>query len=182
MPTAIFRVFRLFGQFKLRFFISQFMMLIAAICIVAYASLISRLVDDGMVAGNQETAVDVGISMLLLAVAMGVSIAIAGSQAVFFSPGAAFYIRRELYNQVQHYSFENFDHRPTGELMVRLNADVVNIQNAVLYTLLLGSLAPFLLLLTVAMAFVNTPDLVWVVIVVIRQVTPASPRGSKVSS
>jgi len=167
MPTAILQVFRLFGQYKARFFISQFMMLIAAICIVAYASLISRLVDDGMIAGDQEAAVDVGISMLLLAVAMGVAIAIAGSQAVFFSQGAAFYIRRELYNKVQHYSFENYDHRPTGELMVRLNADVVNIQNAVLYTLLLGSLAPFLLLLTIAMAFINTPDLVWVVIVVV---------------
>ena len=51
--------------------------------------------------------------------------------------------------------------------MVRLNSDVVNIQNAVLYTILLGSLAPFLLLLTIAMAIINTPDLAWVVIVVI---------------
>ena len=92
---------------------------------------------------------------------------ISASQAVFFSQGAAFYIRRELFNTIQRYSFENFDHRPTGDLMVRLNADVVNIQNAVLYTLLLGSLAPFLLLLTIVMALINTPDLVWVVIVVI---------------
>jgi len=167
MPTAILQVFRLFGQHKARFFISQFMMLIAAFCIVAYASLISSLVDDGMVAGDQEAALDIGISMVLLAIAAGASIAIAGTQAVFFSQGAAFYIRRELYNKVQHYSFENFDHRPTGALMVRLNADVVNIQNAVLYTLMLGALAPFLLLLTIVMAFINTPDLVWVVIVVV---------------
>ena len=80
---------------------------------------------------------------------------------------SAYYIRRELYAKVQGYSFENFDHRPTGDLMVRLNADVVNVQNAVLYTILLGSLAQFLLLLTIAMAIVNTPDLVWVVLVVI---------------
>jgi ATP-binding cassette subfamily B multidrug efflux pump len=131
------------------------------------ASLISDLVDKGMVAGDQEAAVDIGIWMLALAVAMGASIAVAGSQAVFFSQGAALYIRRELFDKVQHYSFENFDHRPTSELMVRLNADVVNIQNAVLYTILLGSLAPFLLLLTVAMALINTANLVWVVILVI---------------
>ena len=167
MPTSIFQVFRLFGQHKLRLFISQFMMLIAAVCIVVYATLISQLVDQGMVAGDLEAAVDVGIAMLALAIVMGASIAIAGSQAVFFSQGAAFLIRRELYRKIQTYSFENFDHRPTGDLMVRLNADVVNIQNAVLYTLLLGSLAPFLLLLTIAMALINTPDLVWVVVVVI---------------
>ena len=167
MPTSIFQVFRLFGRYKLRFFISQFMMLVAAVCIVAYASLISPLVDRGMVGGDLEAAFDIGIAMLVLVIVMGVSIAIAGSQAVFFSQGSAFYIRRELYNTIQEYSFENFDHRPTGDLMVRLNADVVNIQNAVLYTLLLGSLAPFLLLLTIAMALINTPDLVWVVVVVI---------------
>ena len=167
MPTNIIKVFRLISHFKFRFFVSQFMMLVAAVCIVAYASLISRLVDDGMVAGDQETAIDVGIAMLLLAIVMAAAIAISGSQAVFFSQGAAFYIRRELFNKIQRYSFENFDHRPTGDLMVRLNADVVNIQNAVLYTLLLGSLAPFLLLLTIAMAFVNTPDLVWVVVLVV---------------
>ena len=46
-------------------------------------------------------------------------------------------------------------------------------QNAVLYTILLGSLAPFLLLLTIAMAIINTPDLVWVVLVVIVAVLAA---------
>jgi ABC-type multidrug transport system fused ATPase/permease subunit len=167
VPTSILKVFALVRDYKARFLVSQLAMLVAAVCIVAYASLISDLVDKGMVAGDQEAAVDIGIWMLVLAVAMGASIAVAGSQAVFFSQGAAYYIRRELFEKVQRYSFENFDHRPTSELMVRLNADVVNIQNAILYTILLGSLAPFLLLLTVAMAIVNTPNLVWVVIVVI---------------
>jgi ABC-type multidrug transport system fused ATPase/permease subunit len=167
VPTSILKVFALVRDYKARFLVSQLAMLVAAVCIVAYASLISDLVDKGMVAGDQDAALDIGIWMLVLAVAMGAAIAVAGSQAVFFSQGAAFYIRRELFDTVQHYSFENFDHRPTSELMVRLNADVVNIQNAVLYTILLGSLAPFLLLLTVAMALINTPNLVWVVVVVI---------------
>lgn len=39
---------------------------------------------------------------------------------------------------VQRNSFENFDRRPIGELMVRLNAKVVNVQNAVLYSILRG--------------------------------------------
>ncbi|MDH4119483.1 MAG: ABC transporter transmembrane domain-containing protein, partial [Acidimicrobiia bacterium] len=167
MPRSILKIFALVRDYKTRFLISQLGMLVAAVCIVAYASLISDLVDKGMVAGDQKAAVSIGIWMLVLAMAMGVSIAIAGSQAVFFSQGAAFYLRRELYNKVQYYSFENFDHRPTSDLMVRLNADVVNIQNAVLYTILLGSLAPFLLLLTIAMAIINTPSLVWVVILVV---------------
>ncbi|WP_099020706.1 ABC transporter ATP-binding protein [Mycolicibacterium palauense] len=167
MPTSIFKIFGLVRDYKLRFAISQLAMLVAAICIVAYASLIKQLVDQGMVARNAEAALNVGIWMLVLTVAMGVAMAVAGSQAVFFSQGVAYYLRRELFTKIQRYSFENFDHRPTSALMVRLNADVVNVQNAVLYTILLGSLAPFLLLLTIAMAVINTPNLVWIVVVVI---------------
>jgi len=167
MPRSILRIFGIVRDYKARFVISQVGMLVAAVCIVWYASLVSVLVDEGMVAGDASAAVDVGIWMLALAVLMGVSIAIAGSQAVFFSQGVAYYVRRELYTRVQGYSFENFDHRPTADLMVRLNSDVVNIQNAVLYSILLGSLAPFLLLLTIAMAIVNAPNLVWVVAAVI---------------
>jgi ATP-binding cassette subfamily B multidrug efflux pump len=114
---SILKVFALVRDYKVRFLVSQLAMLVAAVCIVAYASLISDLVDKGMVAGDQEAAVDIGIWMLALAVVMGASIAVAGSQAVFFSQGAALYIRRELFDKVQHYSFENFDHRPTSELM-----------------------------------------------------------------
>ena len=121
MPTSILRIFAIVRDYKARFVVSQVAMLVAAVCIVGYASLISKLVDEGMVAGDQDAAVDVGIWMLVLAVAMGISIVVAGSQAVFFSQGVAYYIRRELYAKVQGYSFENFDHRPTGELMVRLN-------------------------------------------------------------
>ncbi len=170
MPTSIFKIFGLIRDYKMRFVISQLAMLVAAICIVAFASLIKELVDKGMVARNSDAAIDVGIWMLALAVAMGVAMTIAGSQAVFFSQGVAYYLRRELFDKVQHYSFENFDHRPTSDMMVRLNADVVNVQNAVLYTILLGSLAPFLLLLTIAMAVINTPNLVWIVLVVIAAV------------
>ncbi|MCH9667465.1 MAG: ABC transporter ATP-binding protein/permease [Actinomycetia bacterium] len=147
--------------------ISQVAILVAAVCIVVFATLIKELVDQGMVARNSDAAIDVGIWLLAVTVAMGVAMMIAAGQAVFFSQGAAYYLRRELFDKVQHYSFENFDRRPTSDMMVRLNADIVNVQNAVLYTILLGSLAPFLLLLTIAMAVINTPNLVWIVVVVI---------------
>ncbi len=167
MPTSILRIFGLVRDYKARFVISQVAMLVAAVCIVVFATLIKDLVDQGMVARNSDAAIDVGIWMLVLTVAMGVAMMIAARQAVFFSQGAAYYLRRELFDKVQYYSFENFDRRPTSDMMVRLNADIVNVQNAVLYTILLGSLAPFLLLLTIAMAFINTPNLVWIVVVVI---------------
>jgi ABC-type multidrug transport system fused ATPase/permease subunit len=167
MPTALFRIFALVKDYKWRFIISQVAMAVAAIATVFFATLISALVDDGMIAGDQEAAISIGLQMILFALLMGGAMAIAASQAVFFSQGAAFLIRRRLYDQLQEYSFENFDHRPTSQLMVRLNADAVNIQNAVLYAIMLGSFAPFILLTTLVLAIINTPQLVWVLVIVI---------------
>lgn len=167
MPTAFFRIFALVKDYKWRFITSQVAMAVAAIATVFFATLISALVDDGMIAGDQEAAISIGLQMILLALLMGGAMAVAASQAVFFSQGAAFLIRKRLYDQLQEYSFENFDHRPTSQLMVRLNADAVNIQNAVLYAVMLGSFAPFILLTTLVLAIINTPQLVWVLVIVI---------------
>jgi ATP-binding cassette subfamily B protein len=76
-------------------------------------------------------------------------------------------VRRYLYEKIQKYSFENYDHMPTGRLMVRLNADVVNIQNAMQYAIMLGSYAPFMLLATIILAIARTPDLLWVLLIVV---------------
>ena len=48
---------------KWRFFISQFMMFIAALATVGYSTMITPLVNQGMVAGNTEVAIDIGINM-----------------------------------------------------------------------------------------------------------------------
>jgi ATP-binding cassette subfamily B protein len=143
------------------------MMFIAALCTVGYSTLITPLVNEGMVAGNAGEALRIGFWMLLLAVIMGISMSIAASQAVFFSQGTAYVVRRYLYEKIQKYSFENYDHMPTGKLMVRLNADVVNIQNAMQYAIMLGSYAPFMLLATIILAISRTPDLLWVLLIVV---------------
>ncbi len=161
------RIFSIVKRYRARFFLSQFAMFIAALCTVGYSTLITPMVNEGMVAGDAEAALRIGFWMLALAIVMGISMAFAASQAVFFSQGAGYLLRKHLYDKIQAYSFENYDHIPTGKLMVRLNADVVNVQNAMQFSIMLGSYAPFMLLATIILAFTNTPDLVWVLVVVV---------------
>jgi len=170
MVKSFARIFAIVKRFRGRFFLSQFAMFIAALCTVGYSTLITPLVNEGMVAGNAEEALRIGFWMLLLAVIMGISMSIAASQAVFFSQGTGYVVRRYLYEKIQKYSFENYDHIPTGKLMVRLNADVVNIQNAMQYAIMLGSYAPFMLLATIILAISRTPDLLWVLLIVVAAV------------
>ncbi|NIV40103.1 MAG: hypothetical protein GWN58_65080, partial [Anaerolineae bacterium] len=161
------RIFAVVRRYRGRFILSQVAMFVAALATVGYSTLITPLVNEGMVAGNAGEALRIGFWMLLLAVIMGISMSIAASQAVFFSQGAGYVVRRYLYAKIQKYSFENYDHMPTGKLMVRLNADVVNIQNAMQYAIMLGSYAPFMLLATVILAIARTPDLLWVLLIVV---------------
>ena len=125
------------------------------------------MVNNGMVAGDAKAALDIGVSMLVLGLVAGITMAVAASQAVFFSQGTGYVIRKRLYDKIQTYSFENFDHLSTGQLMVRLNADVVNVQNAMLYSILLALYAPFMLIATIVLSAINTPGLLWVLFLVI---------------
>ncbi len=146
------------------------MMFIAAVSTVGYSTLIAPLINEGMVGGNVEATLRIGFWMLVLGLVVGISMAIAASQAIYFSQGTAYVLRKYLYDKIQTYSFENFDHLSTGQLMVRLNADVVNMQNAMQNAILLGSYAPFMLLATIVLAVINTPNLVWVLVVVVAAV------------
>ncbi|MCP5016370.1 MAG: ABC transporter ATP-binding protein, partial [Ketobacter sp.] len=137
---------------------------------MGYSTLIAPLINEGMVGGDLEAALRIGFWMLVLGLVVGISMAIAASQAIYFSQGTAYVLRKYLYDKIQTYSFENFDHLSTGQLMVRLNADVVNMQNAMQNAILLGSYAPFMLLATIVLAVINTPNLVWVLVVVVAAV------------
>jgi len=167
MVKSFGRIFTIVKQHRFRLVLSQVMMFIAALATVGYSTLIAPLVNEGMGANNVDAALQIGIWMLVLAVIMGICMAIAASQAVYFSQGTAYVVRKYLYDKIQAYSFENYDHLSTGNLMVRLNADVVNVQNAMQYAIMLGSFAPFMLLATVILAIINTPDLLWVLLVVV---------------
>ena len=170
MLKSMRRFFGLTKRYRLRLIGSQLMLLISALATVGFATLTQGMVNQGMVIGDVEAVLDIGFWMLLLAVIAGMCMAIAASQAVFFSQGTAYVIRSLLYEKIQTFSFGNYDIHSTGRMMVRLNADALNVQNGMLYALLLGLYAPFILLLTVGLTIINTPNLLWVLLLVIAVV------------
>ena len=101
------RIFAITKRYRGRLILSQVTMFIAALCTVGYSTMITPLVNEGMVAGNAEEALRIGIWMLILAVIMGISMSIAASQAVFFSQGTGYVVRRYLY--------EKYARRANGE-------------------------------------------------------------------
>jgi ATP-binding cassette subfamily B protein len=129
-------------------------------------SLNQQLINEGIETGDVEVILDTGFWMLVLALVSGICLAGTAYFAVFFSQGTGYYIRSYLYKKIQTFSFGNYDRFRTGDMLVRLNADVVNIQNALLYMTLLLLYAPFMLLVTYVLTIMNTPSLIWVLVLV----------------
>jgi ATP-binding cassette subfamily B protein len=156
----------MYKKYRARLIISQVLVLISATAIIGVASLNQQLINEGIETGDVEVILDTGFWMLVLALVSGICLAGTAYFAVFFSQGTGYYIRSYLYKKIQTFSFGNYDRFRTGDMLVRLNADVVNIQNALLYMTLLLLYAPFMLLVTYVLTIMNTPSLIWVLVLV----------------
>ncbi|MFN2241821.1 MAG: ABC transporter ATP-binding protein [Anaerolineae bacterium] len=167
MIKSMRRIFLIYKRYRGRLLLSQLLVLISAITTITFASLNARLVNQGITAGNMEVVLNTGMSMFLLALISGLCLAGAAYISVFFAQGSGYMVRTLLYRKIQKYSFANFDRFPTSALMVRLNADVINVQNAMLYTTLLTLYAPFMLLVTFVLTIMRAPSLLWILLLMV---------------
>ena len=167
MIKSMRRMYAIYRRARGRLILSQILVLLSAAATIAVASLNQKLVNQGIEMNNFEVVVNTGLQMLLLALLSGACLAGAAYISVFFSQGIGYVIRTLLYEKLQTFSFANFDRFPTSAMMVRLNADVINVQNAMLYSTLLTLYAPFMLLVTLIFSIIRTPELVWLLLVII---------------
>lgn len=166
MIKSLRRTLGMYRKYRARLIISQILVLISAAATIGVASLNQRLINQGIETGNVQVILGTGMWMLVLSLISGLCLAGTAYLAVFFSQGTGYYIRSRLYQKIQSFSFGNYDRFRTSDMLVRLNADVVNVQNALLYMTLLLLYAPFMLLVTYVLTTINTPSLIWLLVVV----------------
>jgi ABC-type multidrug transport system fused ATPase/permease subunit len=173
MPKSMIRMFRVVTMFKGRLVLSQVLLFMSALTTVGFATLTQGLVNQGVEAGDPEALLNIAVWMFVLAVIAGLCMAGAAALGVFFSQGTSYIIRAKLYEKLQSFSFANYDRFSTGRLMVNLNSDAINVQNGMLWALMLGLYAPFMILCTLVLVIINTRDLLWLLLVVIAVVLGA---------
>ncbi|PKQ32098.1 MAG: hypothetical protein CVT62_03415 [Actinobacteria bacterium HGW-Actinobacteria-2] len=160
------RVLALYRPYRGRLILSQVLLLFSALATLGTAALNAQLVNDGLLAGDTGVIVDTGIWMAVLGVTASLLLAGTAVIAVFFSQGTAYVLRTQAYASIQKYSFGNFDAMRTGNLLVRLNSDVINVANAVLFGVMLLLYAPIMLVVSVGLASITAPGMVWILGVV----------------
>lgn len=142
------------------FIIGPILMIVEVIGEVVMPLLLSKIIDNGVNGGR-------GISYIMM---MGVAMAITalimmagGVGGAYFaikaSTGFANDLRKDLFKQIQKFSFTNIDQYNTGSLITRLTNDITQIQNMIQMMLRMALRAPGMLIGALIMAFALNPRL-----------------------
>lgn len=97
--------------------------------------LLSKIVDDGVLAQNMQLIIGTGIIMLLTTVLGGCCGSASSAFSGFASQGFARDLRNSVFEKVMHLSFQQTDKFTTGSLVTRLTTDITSIQQLVDFSL-----------------------------------------------
>ncbi len=153
------------GRYKVATILAPVFTACEVIMEVAIPFVIAYLIDEGISAGNMGNVLMYGGIMLVLAFASLAFGVLAGVFAAYASSGFARNLRDAEFEAVQTFSFSNIDRFSTAGLITRMTTDVTNIQNAFQMLVRLAIRAPFMMIASMTMAFVVSPDLSMVFLV-----------------
>ena len=128
--------------------------------------LVQDIIDDGVLADSTDAVVWSAFQMLLWSVG---NLIVAGGVAYLSAATAtnlANAIRTRLYEKVTTLSHGNLDRLSTGNLLVRMTSDVNIMKSSWMMTMYMLFQAPWLLLGAVALVWWQTPQLLWIVALV----------------
>lgn len=97
--------------------------------------LMANIVDDGVLGGNMDLIVDIGVKMILLVAFGGFCGIMCGVFATYAAQHFGNDVRKDLFKKIMTLSFEQTDHITTGSLVTRLTNDVTQVQNMVMMSI-----------------------------------------------
>ena len=115
--------------------------------------LMADLIDFGIEKGNMGYIWKMGAALLLAALLSLIFGVVAGKTAAYASAGFAKNLRKDMYYNVQNFSFSNIDRFSTSSLITRLTTDVTNVQNAYQMVLRMAVRSPFMLIFSLVCSF-----------------------------
>jgi len=87
--------------------------------------------------------------------------------AVRIAEATGNYIRNGIFARIQTFSFGNLDRSATGELLTRLTSDIYQINIGVHLSLRSLLMAPFAIIVSLILVGITSPELLWILIVVL---------------
>ena len=133
-------------------------------CIIPF--IIAELVNQIKGGCEMETILKYGLVLFVMAVLSLTFGALAGITCATASCGFAKNMRKDMFYNIQNYSFENIDRFSTSSLVTRLTTDVTNVQMAFMMIIRMAVRCPFMLIFAFVMAFVMGGRMAFIFLIV----------------
>ncbi len=132
---------------------------------------------------EMQTIIRYGLILIVMAILSLAFGALAGITCATASCGMAKNLRRDMFCNIQNFSFENIDRFSTSSLVTRLTTDVTNVQMSFMMLIRIAVRCPFMLIFAFVMAFIMggkmaaifvvvAPILCFALVMVIRKTMP----------
>ncbi len=168
------RYWKYFKPYLPAFILGPILMIVEVIGEVMMPLLLSKIIDYGVSGGRGiPYIIALGITMVITALCMMAGGVGGAYFAIKASTGFANDLRKDLFNKIQEFSFNNIDQYNTGSLITRLTNDITQVQNMIQMMLRMALRAPGMLIGALIMAFTLNPKLALVILCVIPLLTVA---------
>ena len=148
------------------FIIGPILMMAEVVGEIVMPYMFSKIINNGIPAGNVGYIIGVGVMMIVFTLTMMVG-GLGGSY--FNSKGSIYFaadLRKDAFRKVQEYSFANIDKYSTGSLVTRLTNDITQVQNILRMMLVMMLRSPGMLIGGLFMAIKMNASLAVIVAVV----------------
>jgi len=133
-------------------------------CIIPF--IIAELVNQIKSGCDMKTIINYGLVLVVMAILSLTFGSLAGITCATASCGFAKNMRKDMFYNIQKFSFENIDRFSTSSLVTRLTTDVTNVQLAFMMIIRMAVRCPFMLIFAFVMAFVMGGRMAFIFLIV----------------
>lgn len=123
--------------------------------------LTAAIIDIGIEGENIRYIFGMGIFLVVIVIISLVFGTLSGNYAAIASSGFASNLRKDMYHNIQDFSFNNIDKFSTSSLITRMTTDVNNFQQAFQMVIRVAVRAPLMFIFAIAASFYVNATLAW---------------------
>jgi len=159
MKNSALKIVKYLKPYWLWIVLAPLLMLMEVVMDLMQPRMVQRIVDEGIARLDLSLVLQTGLFMFGLAVTGAIGGMSNGIFAELTVQNCGADLRESLFRKVQSFSFRNLDAFETGQLITRLTNDVAQVQEGVLIVLRMLVRAPLLLVGSLVMAIITSPQL-----------------------
>ena len=160
------RLLKSLREYKRDSILTPVLVTVEVILEVIVPMLTALIIDNGIDKGDMNYVLRMGGFLAVIIIVSLVFGALSGHYAASASAGFAKNLRKDMYYNIQNFSFSNIDRFSTSSLITRMTTDVTNVQMAYQMIIRVAVRSPIMLVAAMAMSFYVNAKLTWIFVAV----------------